>query len=191
MVVTKDTFAYLPTIDRPATSMNTVLEILTNAKLIRDVVLVELIIIFFDQAIYFKTTEILWKNPVLYKNILVLMGVFHTITMLVVIFGIKFGEAGLQDIAIESNFIEKGSVDRLLNGKHYNRGVRLHKLFHKVCMKLVLKGFITRISENSEQNSILEDLVSELELLCNDLKPSIFTNLLSSVHVAKVCLLLK
>ena len=59
MVVTKDTFAYLPTIDRPATSMNTVLEILTNAKLIRDVVLVELIIIFFDQAIYFKTTEIL------------------------------------------------------------------------------------------------------------------------------------
>ena len=111
--------------------------------------------------------------------------------MLVVIFAIRFGEACLQDIAIESNVIEKGSVGRLLNGKHYNRGVRLHKLFHKVCMRLILKEFITRISEDNEQNSILEDLISELELLCNDLKPSIFTNLLSSVHVAKVCLLLK
>ena len=57
--MTKDTFAYLPTIEGPATSMNTVLEILTNAKLIRDAVLVELIIIVFDQAIYVKTTEIL------------------------------------------------------------------------------------------------------------------------------------
>ena len=27
-----------------------------------------------------------------------------------------------------------------------------------------------------------------MELFCNDLKPSIFTNLLRSVHVAKVCL---
>ena len=34
--MTKDTVGYLPTIDAPATSMNTVLEVLTNAKLIKD-----------------------------------------------------------------------------------------------------------------------------------------------------------
>ena len=64
----KDRFGYLPTIDAPAKSTNTVLEILTNAKLIRDAVQVESIIIVFDQTIYVKTTEILQKNPVLYKN---------------------------------------------------------------------------------------------------------------------------
>ena len=58
-------------------------------------------------------------------------------------------------------------------------------------MRLVLKGIITRISENNEQKSILEDLVSELEHFYNDLKPSIFTNLLRIVHVVKVCLLFK
>ena len=104
--------------------------------------------------------------------------------MLLAIIAIRFGEAGLEDMAIESNLVEKGSVDKLFNGNHYGRGVRFHKLFYKVCMRLVLKGIIARISENNEQKSILEDLVSELELFCNNLKPSIFTNLLRSVHVA-------
>ena len=71
--------------------------------------------------------------------------------MLLAIIAIRFGEAGLEDMPIESYLIEKGSVGRLLNGNHYHRGVRFHKLFCKVCMRLVLKGIITRISENNEQ----------------------------------------
>ena len=46
----KDTFGYLPTIDAPAKSTNTVLEIIANAKLIRDAVHVESVIIVFDQG---------------------------------------------------------------------------------------------------------------------------------------------
>ena len=68
--------------------------------------------------------------------------IFHTIIMLLAIIGIQFGEAGLENIAIESNIVEKGSVSRLLNGKHYNRGVRFHKLFYEVRMSLVWEGFI-------------------------------------------------
>ena len=70
------------------------------------------------------------------------MGVFHTIIMLLAIIDIQFGEAGLENIAIKSNIVEKGSVSRLLNGKHYNRGVKFHKLFCEVCMSLVWEGFI-------------------------------------------------
>ena len=97
----------------------------------------------------------------------------------------------MEDIAIESTVVEEGSVGRLLNGKHYNRGVRFHKLFYEVRMGLVWKEFKTWISEKNKQQSILEGFVLELELFYNDLKPSFFTNLLSSVHVAKVCLLFK
>ena len=101
--------------------MNTALEILTNAKLIRDPLQLEPVIIVFDQAIYVKAPEILWKNPFLYKNIIIQMGVFHTIIMLIAIIDIQFGKAGLEDIAIESNVVEEASIGRLLNGKHYNR----------------------------------------------------------------------
>ena len=97
----------------------------------------------------------------------------------------------MEDIVIESIVVEERSVGRLLNGRHYNRGVRFHKLFYEGCMRLVWEGFISWISKNNEQKSILEGLVSEFELFCNNLKPSVFTNLLRSVHVVKVCLLFK
>ena len=86
--MTRDTVGYLPTIDAPATSMKTVLEILMNAKLIRDALQLESVKIVFDQAIYVNPV---WKNPALYKNIIIRMGVFHTITMLLAITGIRFG----------------------------------------------------------------------------------------------------
>ena len=119
------------------------------------------------------------------------MGVFHTITMLLTIIGIQFREVDLEDIAIESNVEEEGSVGRLHNGKHYNRCMRFHKLFYVVCMRLVWEELITWISGKNEQKSILEGLVSELELSCNVLKPWVFANMLSSVHVTKICLLFK
>ena len=59
--LTEDAVGYLPTIDASATSMNTVLEILTNDKLIRDALQLESVIIVFDQAIYIKATEFFGK----------------------------------------------------------------------------------------------------------------------------------
>ena len=61
------------------------------------------------------------------------MGVLHTIAMLFAIIGIRSGESsGLEDIAIDSNVVEEGSLDRLLNGK----------LFYEVCIKMVWEGFM-------------------------------------------------
>ena len=44
--------------------------------------------------------------------------------MLLAIIAIPFGEAGLEDRAIESSLVEKGLVGRLLNGNHYHTEVR-------------------------------------------------------------------
>ena len=89
--------------------------------MIRDALQLELVIIVLDQAIYVKAAEILWKNLVLYKNIIIRMGVFHTATMLLAIIGFRFGETVLEDIALESSVVEEASVGRLPNGKHCNR----------------------------------------------------------------------
>ena len=56
---------------------------------------------------------------------------FHTICNFLGIIGKRLLDAGLRDLAVESEVIAEGSVDRVLNGQQYNRGVRLHKL----CMK--------------------------------------------------------
>jgi len=54
------------------------------------------------------------------------MGVFHTICNFLGIIGKRFLDAGLRDLAVESEVIAEGSVHRILNGQQYDQGVRLH-----------------------------------------------------------------
>ena len=111
----------------------------TEFNMIRDALQLESVIIVFDQAIYVKATDSLEKSCSLWKH--------HS--------SFSYHRNAASNnwhfiFGIQSNVVEEGSVGSLLNGKHYNRGVRFHKL--------VWEGFITWISENNEQKSILEGL---------------------------------
>ena len=98
--VTQDKLGYLPTTNAPATYLSTVNEILNQAmkiarKLDANVVCV------FDQALYAKYTEILWKDEEKMRTIIVWMGAFHTICNFLGTIGKRFKDAGLRDIAVE------------------------------------------------------------------------------------------
>ena len=56
-----------------------------------------------------------------------MMGGFHLLITMLAIVGSRFADAGLRDVAVQSEIIAEGSVDSVLNGKHYNRAVRFHK----------------------------------------------------------------
>ena len=69
------------------------------------------------------------------------MGGFHLIMMLLGVIGTRFGDAGLRELAIESDAIAEGSIERVLNGKNYNRSLCLHKIFYEALMILLLNSF--------------------------------------------------
>ena len=75
----QDNIGYLPTIDAPATSMSTVHEILVRSQKIREALELKSIVLVFDQALYAKATEIAWKHPDKFSDIVIRMGVFHTV----------------------------------------------------------------------------------------------------------------
>ena len=52
---------------------------------------------------------------------------FHLLLMLSGVIGSRFGDARLRELAVQSDVLAEGSVDKVLNGKQYNRAVRLHK----------------------------------------------------------------
>ena len=56
------------------------------------------------------------------------MGVFHTICTMLAITRKSFGDAGLRDVAVESGVIADDSIAGVLDGRKYNRAIRLHKL---------------------------------------------------------------
>lgn len=118
----------MPTVNAPATQLSTVREVLRRTQQIKSSLDLKSIVVVFDQALYAKATEILWKEEDLMKDIIPRMGVFHTVCTLLSIIGKRFQDAGLRDLLIESGVIAEGSVEGALEGSKYNRAVRAHKL---------------------------------------------------------------
>ena len=123
--------AYLPTINAPATELSTVNEILRQSEDIRKRLYLDQIVVVLDQALYAKACEVAWKNRELYEKIILRLGTFHTICNLLSIIGKRFQDAGLSDVCIESGILAGGSVCGVMEGKVYNRAVRIHKYIYE------------------------------------------------------------
>ena len=59
----------------------------------------------FDQAVYAKVQEILWKREAALSNVVVHLGEFHTSMVCMAIIGKRFGDAGLRDVLQESDIV--------------------------------------------------------------------------------------
>ena len=102
----------------------------------------------FDQAIYCKACEIKWKDPAKFDSCILMMGVFHLIMTYMHILFKLFAGADLKDALIQSDVVAEGSIDLVLRGKCYNRGMRLYKLFYETLLRMV----IDEIVEDSDFN---------------------------------------
>ena len=151
--VPADTIGYLPTINGPATDMTTVSEILSQSENIRKTLKLQTIVVVMDQALYSKAAEILWKHKNQYENIVLRMGAFHIICNALTILGKRFQDAGLRDILIESGIVAEGSVSGVLDGKTYNRAVRVHKYVYESLMRLAWKEFLSWTEEYHVDNA--------------------------------------
>ena len=116
-------------------------EILCKALETKSALELDSVIVVFDQAIYSKAVEIMWKHGEEFKSVVPQLGVFHTIFVLLSIIGKRFGDAGLRDTIIESGVIEEGSVAMVLDGKHYNCAAHFHKLIYEACMRILWEEF--------------------------------------------------
>ena len=86
------------------------------------------VIVVFDQAIYAKALEVLWRNKDQFQQLVVRIGSFHTICAFLAAIEKRFVDAGLADVLMESGIVGSGSVAGVIEGRHYNRGVCTHKV---------------------------------------------------------------
>ena len=66
-----------------------------------------------------------------------------------------FRDAGLRDLAVQSGVIAEGSIDKVLDGRQYNRGVRLHKLTYEAMMRLIWCGFLDWTEMDNPRNTMI------------------------------------
>ena len=187
--ISQDVVQYLPTINAPATELSTVFEILVQSDDIRKQLCLDSIVVTLDQALYAKASEIVWKENC-FKHIILRMGTFHTICNALSILGKRFGDGGLKDILIESQLIAEGSVNGVIDGKHYNRAVRAHKCIYEAMMRLAWSEFIqwleNKDDKDEEEIASVKVFLERVKMMTNDLCQHSFDSLLKSQSMVKV-----
>ena len=92
----------------------------------------------FDQAIYAKAFEVNCKEYEKFKLMVLRLGTFHIHGTLISIIGKRFLHPGQKELFIEARVVAEGCVFAVLEGRNYNRGVRVQKLAYEAFMRVAL-----------------------------------------------------
>ena len=115
----------------------------------------------FDQAIYAKAQTIRWQTELFLTRTVIRLGEFHTAMTFLACIGKRFGDAGLQDMVIEAEVCAEGSVKGVISGRHYNRGVRCHKLIYEALHHLRWQCSLETVPESDHGQ--VEQIISALK----------------------------
>ena len=100
-------------------------------------------LLYIDCAVYAKALEISSSpSDVGLQRIVLHMGAFHIILNFFAVVVHRFWSAGLRDVLLEADVLASGSVDAVLDGRHYNRRLRVHKLVAEAMERLRWDAFI-------------------------------------------------
>ena len=119
---------YCQVIEASPTELPTIYSVLQRSLQMGDQLGKHDVLVLFDQAIYAKAVEVLGQNQEQFQRLVVRIGSFHTIRAFLAAIGKRFGDAGLSDAIIESGIVGSRSMTGVLEGRHYNRAVRMHKV---------------------------------------------------------------
>ena len=80
-----------------------------------------------DEQVYARIVQLIWKNKDQFKNVIPLMGGFHQLRVFQKILFKRHGIIGYQDWYWDSGVVAEGSAPAAFEGRHYYRGMRVHK----------------------------------------------------------------
>lgn len=141
--------------------MSTVNTILKRSVAVADQLELDQVVLVFDQAIYAKAQQIRWKNDNFMKRLVIRLGEFHTCMSFLGILGKRFGDAGLQDILIESEVVAPGSINGVISGHHYNRSMRAHKLMYESLQRARFRSFLDSLTPQERDECM--HVISEIK----------------------------
>ena len=81
------------------------------------------------------------------------MGAFHTICNFLSTITKRLQDA--PDLCVESGVIAEGSITSVMEGRKYNRAVRLHKIVYEAIMKLARNVFLFASMPTTEKRFII------------------------------------
>lgn len=154
---------YLPFINAPPTELTTVVTTLLYAYKAGTSSGQKLIIITFDQQLYWKARDIIGSAPAdsELQNIFVRLGGFHLIMSFMGAIGKIMSGSGLENAW--ATIYAEGSIPAMLLGKSYGRAIRAHLLTNLSLVKIVLDTLDQDEGIFSETRNFLDEVLDYID----------------------------
>ena len=142
-------------------------------------------IITFDQPLFWKSSKIVSESTDnVIKNIVLLLGNFHTTYNLLGCIGKLMAGSGLSDILC--NVYGESTVNQMLSGKAYSRALRGHLLMDQVLTTLIMIRMYDNDEMDVNSKSItLEQLYKEIlesKITTCDLQENLSMRVVQKIH---------
>lgn len=141
---------FMPLILNPAHECNTLITVLNRCIALGDKLNYKYIVLTVDQALHCKLLDIKWSSPIFQERIILKMGGLHIALNYMKAIGQHMRNTGLAEIWIESGVLSEGSVTKVLNGKSYSKGIRIHKLTCQALWRILIPRFMEFLKTENE-----------------------------------------
>ena len=98
-----------------------------------------------------------------------------------------FRDAGLKDICIEAGIVAEGSINGILDGKYYNRAVRVHRCIYEALLRLAWEAVMLWVNDNiQDMNVVIKTFLDQVNRITDDLNQQRFSDLLQRPLLAEL-----
>jgi hypothetical protein len=144
-----------------------------------------------DQALFPLLMELKWAVPEYRDTLIPRLGGLHISMNFLKVLGQHMQESGLSEIWVESALLGPRTVERVLEGKEYSKGVRAHKVTLQAIWQILLPQLLVYIGEcDKDLKESLDKFAQshapgDFERMCDLLSSDCYSALLSSFVAAK------
>lgn len=133
---------FMPLILNPAHEFNTLVTVASRCIAVADKLNYPYVVLTVDQQLHIKLLDVKWSSPIFQERLVLMMGGFHIACNYMKAIGQHMACTGLAEMWVESGVLAEGSAQKVLNGKAYAKGMRIHKLTYQALWRILLPRFL-------------------------------------------------
>ena len=137
----ESTIAYSPILMAPPNDYSTIYTMLMRSREIANTLGHSDVPVYFDMGLLTKALEIAWASPEDLAGVFPCEGGMHLMIAVMAGVGKLYGNAGLEQLLQDSGVFAAGTVQQILNGRDFDRGLYAMKLLDEVLYAQLLKEF--------------------------------------------------
>lgn len=142
---------FMPLILNPAHEYNTLITAVSRSIAVADKLNYPYVVLTVDQQLHIKLLNVKWSSPIFQERLVLMMGGFHIACNFMKAIGQHMSCTGLAEMWVESGVLSEGSAQKVLNGKAYAKGIRIHKLTYQALWRILLPRFLEFLSTHYKQ----------------------------------------